>query len=77
VGRRILALAYLHDLDEAGRLAARGPEYFVCLLFSHGLRRVSWLALGQVDQLGDVPADEVVLLRSADRPDQRAFDLHQ
>src|SRR5207247_10459242 len=27
--------------------------------------------------LGDVPADEVVLLRSPDRPDKRALDLHQ
>ena len=77
MGRRVLALAHLHDLDEAGRLAARGLEHLAGLLFGHGARRVPWLALRQVDKLGDVPADEVVLLRSADRPDQRALDLHQ
>jgi len=36
---------------------------------------VPWLALWQVDKLGNVPADEVVLLRPADRPGKPAFDL--
>jgi hypothetical protein len=31
----------------------------------------------QVDQFGDVPGDEVVLLCPADRPDQRALDLYE
>jgi len=77
VGRRVLALTDLYDLDETRGLAARGLEYLAGLLFGHGARRVPWLALRQVDELGDVPADEVVLLRSPDRPDQRALDLHQ
>ena len=77
VGRRVLALADLHDLDEAGRLAAGGLEHLAGLLLGHGSRRVPWLSLRQVDEFGDVLADEVVLLRSADRPDESALDLHQ
>ena len=69
MGRRVLALTDLHDLDETRGLAARGIEYLAGLLFGHGTRRVPWLALRQVDKLGDIPADEVVLLRSPDRPD--------
>jgi hypothetical protein len=38
---------------------------------------VTRLAFRQVDQLGDVPDDEVVPLRPADRPDQRALDLYE
>ncbi|HEX5302114.1 MAG TPA: hypothetical protein VFW50_34495 [Streptosporangiaceae bacterium] len=38
---------------------------------------MAWLAFGQVDQFGDVPGDAVVLLRPADRPDQRALDLYE
>ena len=72
-----LPWADLHDLDEAGRLAAGGLEHLAGLLLGHGPRRVPGLSLRQVDELGDVPADEVVLLRSADRPDKRALDLHQ
>ena len=77
MGRRVLALADLDDLDEPGRLPAGGLEHLAGLPLGHGARRVPGLALGQVDELGDVLADEVVLLRSADRPDERALDLHQ
>jgi len=77
VGRRVLALAHLHHLDEAGRLAARSLEHLAGLFLGHGPRRVPRLSLGEVNQLGDVRADEVVLLRPSDRPDKRALDLHQ
>ncbi len=77
MGRRVFALAHLHDHDVIDRLAARGAEHLAGLLLGHGPRRVAWLALGQVDELGDVPRDEVVLLCPTDRPDQRALDLHQ
>jgi hypothetical protein len=38
---------------------------------------VARLALRQIHQFGDVPADEVVLLSTTDRPGERALDLHQ
>lgn len=58
MGRRVLALAYLHDLDVAGRLAAGRLEHLACLFLGHGARRVPRLSLRQVYELGNVPADE-------------------
>ena len=77
MGRRVLAPAHLHHLDVGRRPAARGPEDLARLLLAHGPRRMARLALRQVDELGDVPADEVVLLGSPDRPDERALDLYE
>jgi hypothetical protein len=77
MGRAIAAIACLDDLDVAGRLAARGPEHLVRLLLGHGARRAPRPTLRQVDKLGDVPADEVELLRSADRPGEHALDLDE
>ena len=73
----VSAAAHLDGLGVLGWLAGRSLEYLAGLFLSHGPRRSARLALRQVDQLDDVPANEVVLLGTPDRPGERALDLHQ
>jgi hypothetical protein len=77
VGGAVPALARPDDLDEACLLAARRLEDLARLRLRHGARRAAGLAAWQVDQLNDVPRDEVVDLRSADRPAKRALDHYE
>jgi hypothetical protein len=50
---------------------------FPALLLGHGARRTPGLSSRQVDEFDHVLADEILNLRSPDRPPQRALDHHQ
>jgi hypothetical protein len=64
------------DVPDEFRFPGRGQD-LARLGLRHGPRRASWLSRGQVDELGDVLADQAVLLCAADGPSQRALDHHQ
>ena len=77
VGGGLTVVADLDDGDVADRLAGGRAEHVAGLLLGHGARGVSGLALGQVHEVSHVPADQVVPLRAADRPAQRALEPDQ
>lgn len=76
VGRGLAVLADGDHGDVSSRLAGGSLEHLGGLLLGHDAGGPAGLALGQVGQLGHVPADEVVLLRAADGPGERALDHH-
>src|ERR1700733_12748979 len=57
VGSRLAVVADLDDCDVADRLAGGRTEDLDRLLLSHGPGWSSGLALGQIHEVGHVPAD--------------------
>src|SRR6201992_1327370 len=77
MGPRVPATAYLDHLDVLDWLTGSSIEHLACLFLGHSPRRSARAPSGQVDELHDVPADEVVPLGAPDRPGERALDLQQ
>ena len=68
-GRAVLGDLYSGAVG--GSSAASGGQHGGRLLLDHRAGRSAGLALGQVGEFGDVPADQVMPLRAADGPGAR------